>query len=68
MDKAIVRFKALGRILEGTVQVRPSEIELNLDVPFLFRAFQGVAMQVVEKEIQQWLDKARAGELDDETD
>jgi len=67
-DRAEVQFTVLGKTLTGSVDVRPSEVALHLEVPFLFRAFQGVAMKVVEQEIQTWLDKAKAGDLDDEPD
>lgn len=65
-DHAVVEFTVLGKTMRGTVEVGEGQVALALDVPFLFRAFQGIAMQVVEKEIEMWLEKARNGELDDE--
>ncbi len=65
-DRATVRFTVLGRTLTGQVDVRADAVDLKLDVPLLFRAFQRVAMGVVEKEIQGWLDRARNGELDED--
>ena len=62
-DHATVQFTVLGRTLKGTVDVRQREVQLQLDVPFLFRAFQGVAMKVVQDEIERWLEAARRGEL-----
>jgi len=65
-DKAIVAFTVVGRTLKGWVQVNPTDIVLSLDVPLIFRAFQGIALRVVEDEIEQWIARARAGELDGE--
>lgn len=63
-DHAQVQFTVLGKTLKGTVEVKPSEVLLELDVPLIFRAFRSIAMKVVEDEINQWLDRARRGELD----
>lgn len=64
-DRAEVQFTVLGRTLSGTVDVRQHEVALHLEVPFLFRAFQGIALKVVEDEIAMWLEKARTGRLDE---
>jgi hypothetical protein len=65
-DRALVEFTVVGRTLSGSVDVHPTEIVLVLDVPLVFRVFQGIALRVVEAEIEQWIARARAGELDDE--
>lgn len=64
-NTANVRFTAAGTTMKGTVVVQPTQIVLSLDVPFLLRPFKGIALRVIEGEIQQWLRRARAGEFDD---
>jgi hypothetical protein len=63
---ATIRFTAKGVTLEGTLDLRPKEIELQLDVPFVFKMFQKKAVGIIDSEITEWLGKARRGELDDE--
>lgn len=65
-DLAVVAFKAAGRRLEGQVRVDSEAIELELEVPLLWRPFQGQAMRVIEEQVQSWLERARNGELDEE--
>jgi len=38
-------------------------IDLDLDVPFLLRPFKNQALGVIEGEIREWIDKARAGKI-----
>ena len=61
---ARVSFKAKGITLNGTVEVRPRNIAIDLDVPFILRVFKKKAIDVIEREMRKWLEKARAGELD----
>ena len=65
-DTAEVQFTVLGKTLEGSVQVRSEQVTLELQIPFVFRAFKNIAVDVVEGEIEKWLERARRGELDDE--
>lgn len=65
--RAEVSFNAKGVTLTGAVEVLPNSIEIELEVPFIFRIFQGRAMSVIEGQIQQWVDKAKAGELEGPT-
>lgn len=62
-DEAQVAFSAKGMTLNGSVSVRPSTIDIELDVPFLLRPFQGKAIEIIEREIGKWIDKAKSGEL-----
>jgi hypothetical protein len=64
-DRARLWFTAPGAKLEGRVKVLSDAIELELDVPFLFRPFRKQAIKVIEEEVQEWIEKAKAGELDD---
>lgn len=62
-DHAKVSFSAKGLTLKGDFQLRPGEILMDLDVPFLLRPFQGRAVKVVEDEIKEWVEKAKRGEV-----
>jgi hypothetical protein len=62
-DHAQLSFRALGQTLEGAVRVEPEEIELELDVPLLFRPFQKRAMEVIEEEVRMWIERARSGQI-----
>jgi Putative polyhydroxyalkanoic acid system protein (PHA_gran_rgn) len=61
--KARIGFSVKGVKLEGAIDILPKAIELDLDVPFLFRPFKGKAIEVIEREVRTWLDKAKKGEL-----
>jgi hypothetical protein len=61
--KARIGFSVKGVKLEGSIEIVPRAIELDLDVPFLFRPFKGKALEVIEKEVRNWLTKAKNGEL-----
>lgn len=63
-DRATVRFVVMGKTLAGTVDVLPKHIDLELDVPLVFRPFRSAAMNVIETEIKAWIAKAQKGELD----
>lgn len=62
-DRAQVRFVVMGKTLAGVVDVLPDRIDLELDVPLLFRPFRSAAMQVIEDEIRTWIERAKRGEL-----
>jgi hypothetical protein len=61
--RAEITFSVKGIKLKGAVEVSPSAIEMELDVPLLFRPFRGVAMGIVEQEIREWVERAKAGEV-----
>jgi hypothetical protein len=56
-------FAVMGKRLEGVMEVLPRKLELELEVPFMFKVFQGKALQIIEREAKDWLAKARRGEL-----
>jgi hypothetical protein len=60
---ADVGFSVKGVSLKGSMEVAPRELILSLDVPFLFRVFQGKAVKAIEEEVQAWIVKARNGEI-----
>jgi hypothetical protein len=61
--RAEISFSVKGMKLSGAMQVSPTEIEMELDVPFVLRPFKGKALGVIEEEIKKWISKAQAGEI-----
>jgi hypothetical protein len=61
--RARVWFHAPAGKLEGHVEVLPDAITIDLEVPFLLRAFKGQAIKVIEAEVKAWIQKAQRGEL-----
>ena len=62
-DRAQISFSAKGITLKGSIDVTPSSIDIDIDVPFLLRPFKSVAQDAVEREITRWVDKAKRGEV-----
>lgn len=58
---ATVGFTARGIVMTGTIEIRPREIDVGLEVPLLFRPFRGRAMVTIDREIRAWVAKAKAG-------
>ena len=59
-NRATISFNIKGMNLSGAVEVKDKTIDLDLDVPFLLRPFQGQAISVIEGEIKTWLAKEKA--------
>jgi len=62
-NKANISFTIKGMTLSGVIEVLPSSIDMDLDVPFLFRPFKNQALHVIEGEIKEWVAKAKKGEV-----
>lgn len=62
-DHARIWFTPPGARLEGELRVFANHIDLALEVPLLFRPFRRQAIQVIEAEVMEWIEKARAGEI-----
>lgn len=62
-DRVELSFTVRGKRIEGAMTVKPKQVDLELDVPLMFRPFRGMAMGVIESEAKMWLDKAKRGEL-----
>jgi hypothetical protein len=60
-DRAAIGFSVKGMTLKGALEVKEASFELELDVPFLMRPFQGKAVGIIEEEIQAWIQKTKAG-------
>jgi len=61
--RAEISFNVKGMSLKGVLEVGPSSIDMDLDVPFLLRPFKSTALGVIEEEIRKWIDKAKAGQI-----
>lgn len=57
-DRAQISFSAKGMTLKGEVSVGEKSIDIDMDVPFLLRPFQGKAVELIDREIKTWLGKA----------
>ena len=64
-DRSEISFSAKGITMRGALELHPGEIHLELEVPFIFRPFKKKAMAVIDEQIQMWIGKAMAGEIDD---
>ena len=64
---ARIEFNVKGMKLQGTIGIQPKLIELDLEVPFLFRVFKSKAIDVIDREVKIWLEKAKRGELSGST-
>ena len=62
-NRAEISFGVKGMTLNGAMIVNTSDIEMELDVPFVLRPFKGKALAVIEEEIRKWIGKAEAGEI-----
>lgn len=56
-------FNAKGVALGGKILVRDRKIDVDMEVPFLFRIFQGKAMEVIEEQVVHWVEKVKKGEI-----
>lgn len=50
---AEVHFHAKGLHVSGRVELRPGAVEIDLDVPFFFRAFRGPAIRILDEELRK---------------
>lgn len=61
---ADIQFTVKGITLKGAIDLEPGGIAMDLDVPFVLRVFKKQAIGVIEREIQDWVGKAKAGQLE----
>jgi len=60
---AEVEFKAKGVKIVGKFELKDDRIDIDMKVPMLLKMFQKKAIDVVEREIRVWIEKAKAGEF-----
>lgn len=65
-DRLELLFTVGGKKLTGSLTVLDEVFRFELKVPMLFQMFSGKAKEIMERETQKWIDKAKAGELDEE--
>jgi hypothetical protein len=62
-DHGKLGFRAKGVSVKGDVEIVGPKILVDLEVPFLLRVFKGKAIEVIDREVHKWVEKARAGEI-----
>jgi len=63
-DRAELSFSVLGTTVTGIAELSDGAIDIEFNVPLLLAPFRTKAIEVVEREIRVWLERARRGELD----
>lgn len=58
-------FSAKGVKLTGDMEIKGDKVVVDVQVPFIFRVFKGKAMDVIDKQVKAWVERAKNGELDD---
>lgn len=61
--QANISFSAKGVSIQGTAELNPGSIDIELEVPFILRVFKKQAIEKLEEEAQRWVQKAQAGEI-----
>lgn len=64
-DRLELIFNAGGKKLNGSLTVLDDLFRFELKVPLLLQVFSGKAKEILERETQVWIDKAKRGELED---
>jgi hypothetical protein len=62
-SQAEVAFTVKGMRLSGGLVIEADRFRLSLDVPFVLRPFKGRAFAMIEREVQEWLAKAKSGQV-----
>lgn len=60
---ADIAFRAKGLSLKARIEVAVQSLVVDIDIPFLLRPFEGRAKEIVEREMNKWIAKAKAGEI-----
>jgi hypothetical protein len=60
---AKVGLSAKGVKLAGAVTLREHAIDVELEVPLLLRVFQKRAVEVIDREVRAWVERARGGDI-----
>lgn len=63
-DRAVITFSAMGATVRGSFELNERALALTMDVPLLLRPFRARAIEVVEREVREWVERARQGGLD----
>lgn len=57
-------FRAKAMSVEGDIEILGDEVTVDLEVPFILKIFRNKAVQIIDREVTAWCEKARNGELD----
>lgn len=63
-DRLELIFNAGGKKLNGSLTVLDELFRFELKVPLLLQMFSGKAKEILDRETQTWIDKAKRGELE----
>ena len=62
--KAEITFRVKGVSVAATVDMQPGQAVIEMQkVPLLLRPFKNMALDVVHRMMEKWIDRARNGEL-----
>ena len=56
-------FEALGVKVTGELAVDDGKIDVAIDVPFILRPFRKRALAIIEREVRDWVARAKNGEV-----
>ena len=56
-------FEALKVKVTGELVVADRKIDVSIDVPFILRPFRKRALAVIEREVREWVERAKNGEI-----
>jgi hypothetical protein len=62
-DEVHVGFNAKGAKLSGRLRIVPHAVVIDMDVPFLLRPFKSKAIEVIDAQVQKWVQRVRSGEV-----
>ncbi|MCX4246630.1 polyhydroxyalkanoic acid system family protein [Paraliomyxa miuraensis] len=62
-DRATIAFTVMSQKIDAAVEFDDDELRIDGKVPFLFKPFQKKIEDVLGREMDKWLDKARKGEV-----
>ena len=62
-QQVLIGFAVKGLSLKGRLDLKPTTVDVDLDVPFVLRPFKKKAIAVIEREFNTWLTRAKAGEI-----
>lgn len=59
-DQLEVRFKVKGISLSGRLDLKPKQIDLDMEVPLALRLFKGKAIKTIDEQVRPWLEREKA--------
>ena len=61
---AEITFRVKGVNVAATIDMQPGQVVIDMQkVPLLLRPFKNMALDVVQRVMQKWIDRAKDGEL-----